>query len=431
MDEAQLFGLFVRLWEDVSHAEFYWELGVLGGVLALASGIGALLRRRLENPPNSSEGDFRRMGFGGLRRIATPAVAALLVYLARYVAGLVGWQHLSLLHLAVPLLVTWVLVRSVVYILRCVFSHGGFLSTFERLISLVIWVSLALEISGLSIFVIEALDDISFSFGKLKLSLWQILSGSVTIVSGLLIALWLASLIDRRLARSSSLDANVREVLGRVAKAILSLFALMVSLSMVGIDITALSVFSGALAVGLGFGLQKIASNYVSGFIILLDRSIRIGSLVAIDDVTSGTITNITTRYTVLKTLSGVELIIPNEHLVNNIVRNLSFSDTRVRLVVKLQVAYASNIEMAMSLMLNVAKAHPRVLTDPEPGVLLTDFADSGISLELGFWVADPEVGTGGVRSEISLAILKAFRENGVEIPFPQREVRILPTVSS
>ena len=241
-----------------------------------------------------------------------------------------------------------------------------------------------------------------------------------------MVALWGASLIERRLLAAQEMDANLREVLARLAKAVLSVVALLLSLSLVGIDVTALSVFSGALAVGLGFGLQKIASNYVSGFIILLDRSIRLGNLVALDDKTTGTVTRITTRYTVLQTLTGTEVIIPNEYLVSNMVRNLSFSDSQVRVTTSVSVAYDTDIERAMELMTAVALQHPRVLKDREPGVQLTQFGDSGLNLELGFWIADPEAGTGNVRSEINLAVLRSFRENSIVIPFPQREVRVL-----
>jgi small-conductance mechanosensitive channel len=270
------------------------------------------------------------------------------------------------------------------------------------------------------------LEQVSFKVGKQTLDLWMLMHGAVTVGITLLIALWFASLIESRLLAAEQMDGNVREVLARLAKAILSVIALLCSLSLVGIDVTTLSVFSGALAVGLGFGLQKIASNYVSGFIILLDRSIRLGNLVAVDDKTSGTVTQITTRYTVLRTLSGTEVIIPNEYLVSNIIRNHSFTDTRIRVVVSVQVAYDTDLDKAMPLMAEAARQHPRVLADPAPGVLLTEFAESGISLELGFWVPDPEAGTGNVRSDISLVIWKAFREHGIEIPCPQREVRLL-----
>ena len=273
---------------------------------------------------------------------------------------------------------------------------------------------------------IDALEQVSFRVGKQKFDLWMLIHGTVTIGVTLLVALWVASLLESRLMAADRMDANLREVMARLAKAVLTVVALLCSLSLVGIDVTALSVFSGAFAVGLGFGLQKIASNYVSGFIILLDRSIRLGNLVAVDTATSGTVSQITTRYTVLKTLTGTEVIIPNEYLVSNIVRNLSFSDTRVRVAVTVQVAYQTDLDQAMQIMVEAARRQERVLSDPEPAVLLTDFAESGINLELGFWVSDPEAGTGGVRSNINMAIWKAFRDNGIEIPYPQREIRVI-----
>jgi len=222
------------------------------------------------------------------------------------------------------------------------------------------------------------------------------------------------------------MDSSIRVVISRLVKAVLSVIALLLGLSIVGIDITALSVFSGALAVGLGLGLQKIASNYVSGFIILLDQSIRLGHLVALDATTSGVVTKITSRYTVLRMLTGTEVIVPNEYLVSNIIRNESYSDSQLRVVVSLQVSYGADLDLAMRLMGEAAMAQPRVLSEPAPLVLLTAFADSGINLELGFWVGDPQQGTGAVRSAINMAIWRSFRENGIDIPFPQREVRLI-----
>ena len=177
---------------------------------------------------------------------------------------------------------------------------------------------------------------------------------------------------------------------------------------------------------GLGLGLQKIASNYVSGFIILLDRSIRIGNVVAIDPLTTGVVTQITSRYTVVRTLTGTEVIIPNEYLVSNIVRNESFTDSRVRFILTVQVAYDTNLDIAMRLMHEAALANQRVLAEPTPQVLLMAFAESGINLDLNFWISDPQNGTGSIRSAINLSIWRAFREHGIQIPFPQREVRLL-----
>jgi len=426
MTEKQMFALLTQIWGDLQHAQFFWVALALALILAFSAWFSYRLRGQEHKYQHSGQSALRSFGIGSLKRIAFPLVALIFVLILRKILVALHWEHLSLLYLAGPLLVSWALVRILVYVLRCVFSEGGFLKTFERVITSAIWGWMVLGITGLDDPLIELFEQVSFSFGKQTINLWMLMHGAVTVGVTLLIALWVASLIDNRLTATEHLDVNMRVVLGRLAKAVLLLIALLSSLSLVGIDVTTLSVFSGALVVGLGLGLQKIASNYVSGFIILLDRSIRLGNLVTIDDRTAGTVTQITTRYTVLRTLTGTEVIIPNEYLVNNIVRNQSFTDTRVRVAVAIQVAYSTDLDKAMRLMAEAAREQPRVLAEPAPGVLLTDFADSGINLELGFWVADPEDGTANTRSIINLAIWKSFSENGIEIPYPQREVRIL-----
>ena len=272
---------------------------------------------------------------------------------------------------------------------------------------------------------IDLLESVSIPVGKQKLNLWLVAQGIVTVVVTLLIALWLSGLVDVKLAQAQDMDGNLRVVFSRLTKAVLIVLAVLIGLPLVGIDPTTLSVFGGALGVGLGFGLQKIASNYVSGFIILLDRSIRIGNVIAVAGE-RGQVTRITARYTVLKAATGVEAIVPNEVLVGSVVLNESFTDPRVRFPLRVQVSYACDVEQAMLLMEGVARAQPRVLADPQPKASIVDFADSGIVLELGFWIADSQMGTIALRSDINLAIWKAFRTAGIEIPYPQREVRVI-----
>ena len=432
MNENRIFALLDQLWSDLHASDFIWQVLVL--LLALGVAWWLSFRLRQQNEQRSGEvgaqSALRTFGSGSLKRIAFPLIALVLVVILRKVLAALHWEHLSLLHLAGPLLVSLALARMFAYVLRRVLPQGLFLTSFERVVTVIIWFGVILHLTGLADPVIEALEQVSIPVGKQKLDLWMLVHGTVTVGVTLLVALWIASLIESRLMAAERLDANLREVMARLAKAVLAVIALLSSLSLVGIDVTALSVFSGALAVGLGFGLQKIAANYVSGFIILLDRSIRLGNLVAVDATTTGTVSQITTRYTVLKMLTGTEVIIPNEYLVSNIVRNLSFSDTRVRVAVNVQVSYKTDLDQAMQLMIDAARQQERVLSDPEPAVMLTDFADSGINLELGFWIPDPEAGTGGVRSDINLAIWKAFRESGIEIPYPQREVRVLGSPS-
>ena len=426
MSERQMFALLHELWSDFQHPNFVWEVLALVLILAVSWWLSLMLRATEHAHHSTERSALSAFGVGSLKRMAFPIVALVLVFILRKVLKSMQWDHLSLLELAVPLLVSWALVRVTVYLLRCIFPVGGFLRRFERWLTSAIWVGVALNITGLDDSVIETFEQVSFRVGKQTLDLWMVMHGAVTVGVTLLIALWIASLIESRLMAAEQMDGNMREVLARLAKALLSVIALLCSLSLVGIDVTALSVFSGALAVGLGFGLQKIASNYVSGFIILLDRSIRLGNLIAVDATLSGTVSQITTRYTVLRTLTGTDVIIPNEYLVSNIIRNQSFTDTRIKDGVSIQVAYNTDLEKAMQLMVEAARQHPRVLDEPEPGAGISAFAENGINLDLGFWLSDPEVGTGGVRSDINLAIWKAFRDNQIEIPFPQREVRIL-----
>ena len=426
MNETVLFSLLIDLWRDFHEPAFLWQILALALSLLLAWALSRYWRKQDFARASSDYGRLRLFGTGSLKRVAFPLLALLLVLIVRKLFRVAHFGPVSLFDLAVPLLLSMALVRAAIYVLRHALAPGSWLATSERLIATSIWLCLALYLTGLADPIIDMLEQVSFHLGKQKLDLWTLLNGLVIVVTTVLVALWLAGVVERRLLASENLDSNIRVVLGRLVKAVLSVVALLLSLSIVGIDITALSVFSGALAVGLGFGLQKIASNYVSGFIILLDRSIGIGNLVGIDATTSGVVTQITARYTVLRTLAGTEVIIPNEYLVSNIVRNESFSDPRLRVAVSVQVAYGTDLELAMRLMTDAALAQPRVLADPAPQALLTLFADSGINLELGFWIADPEEGTAAVRSAINLAIWRAFREHAIEIPFPQREVRLI-----
>ena len=427
MSEKQIFALLRQLWKDVYTPEFYWVLLLLVLVLSLSWWLARCLKNCLpEQAPEEEQSRMRVFGEGGLQRLSYPLFAMILVFSMNKLLAYLGWKCLSLLSLAGTLLLAWTLVRLLVYVLRCVFFRSALLRMFERFITIAVLFWVILDMSGSADPLIEALQKVVFVVGRQKLDLWTILHGTATVCFTLLIALWIASLIEHRLTKTEQIDANMREVLARLAKALLLTVALLFSLPLVGIDVTTLSVFSGALAVGLGFGLQKIASNYVSGFIILLDRSIRLGNLIAIDDTITGTVTQISTRYTVLRTLTGIEHIIPNEYLVGNIVRNLSFTDTQLRVPISLRVSFDSDLDKVMPLLLELGRQHPRVVADPAPFAMVTGFSDYGVNIDLGVWVDDPEKGTGDVRSDISRTILKAFREHGIEIPYPHREVRMI-----
>lgn len=331
----------------------------------------------------------------------------------------------TMLAVAVPLLLAFAVIRAVLYILGRSFPNARWLADFGRLFALLAWGVVALHITGLLPEIIDFLESVSFGAGKQRLNLWIILQGVGAVLVTLLGGLWAGGLVEARLMAAESIDTSLRVVLSRLARALLIVIAVLVGLPLVGIDLTMLSVFGGALGVGLGFGLQKIAASYVSGFIILLDRSIRIGDLISVGS-DRGQVSRITTRYTVLKGQTGLEAIVPNEVLVSSVVQNESYTDTRVRISVPVQVSYGAGIERAMAILTEAARVEPRVLADPPPKAFLTSFADSGINLELGFWIEDPQEGTLQIRSDINLRIWSEFKAAGIEIPFPQREVRIV-----
>jgi small-conductance mechanosensitive channel len=372
-----------------------------------------------------TEGTGRLGDAGG--RLAFPLTGMALTGLA--LLALKPFIHVNLLKLAMPLLGSLALVRSVVFVLRQAFPRATWLTAWERIIATFVWGWLALYLTDLAPAVIDALEQVDFKIGKQHVNLWMILHGAVTVFLTVVAALWVAGIIERRLMRVDHLDSSLRIVGVRVAKALLTVAAVLTSLTLVGIDMTALSVFTGALGVGLGLGLQKIASNYVSGFIILLDRSIRIGNFVQIGTDT-GEVTQITTRYTVLRHPGGAEFIVPNETLIASTVQNQTYSDKRLRLASVIGVAYGTDLELACRLMCEAAAAQPRVIADPPPKVLLTAFAESSFNLELGFWIADPEEGRGNILSDVNFAVWRAFQANGVSIPFAQREIRILNEAS-
>ena len=412
--------LLLALWKDLRDVGILWQLAVIGASLALAGWLAYLLRPRM----HAGAGSKLEIGLGGLRRLAFPLVALSLVLIGR--SSLAHFQSgVSLLSLAVPLLTAMAIIRFVVYVLRLVFAPGSLLATFERAIAWLVWLCFALYVAGLAPDIIEFFDGISFKFGTHRVSLLLIGQAVVLVLVAVLLALWTGRLLEEQLMAAQGVDMTLRVMLSKLLRALMVLLAVLIVLPAVGIDLTALSVFGGALGVGLGFGLQKIASNYISGFIILLDRSVTIGDLVSIEKHT-GKLTRMTARYVVVRALDGTEAIIPNETVITSTVINQSYSDRKVAVAMPVQVSYACDLELAMRLMLETAQRHSRVLADPAPRVQIRGFADNGIDLELSAWVDDPEQGKANLRSDIFLGIWREFKAHGIEIPYPQREVRLL-----
>lgn len=409
------FSEFLNRVEQVQVRTMSVELAVLAACVAAA---WALCRWFGRDQPEDSIW-FGERTFDGL---LFPLLALVLTDLAR--RAVLGFQPVLLLRIAVPVFLSLVAIRLFARVLRAVFPTSSLVRLVERTISWIAWIGAILWIVGLLPPVLAELDEITLAFGKTRVSVRTIFEGILSAGVVLVIALWIASTIEKRILREAVTDLSMRKVASNAIRAFLLLVGLLFALSAVGVDLTALSVLGGALGVGLGFGLQKLAANYVSGFVILLERSIRIGDNVKVDGF-EGRITDIKTRYTLVRAGNGRESIVPNESLITSRVENLSLADLKFNITTSIVVGYESNVSQVQEILCSAARAQARVMSAPAPIAYLTNFAPDGLEFTLHFWITDPDKGKDNVRSAINVAILEALRAASIDIPYPQRVVRV------
>jgi small-conductance mechanosensitive channel len=356
--------------------------------------------------------------------------------LALLLAVAVRWglnEHLisPVFAVAVPILMSLAVIRLVVKVLHRAFPSSSAMRVVERSISWLAWITVVAWITGLLPLVLRELDSVTWTLGSTRISVRNLLEGLLAAGLVLVLALWVSAALEARLlagaepGRADSL--SVRKMAANALRALLMFIGLMLALSAAGIDLTALGVLGGALGVGLGFGLQKLAANYVSGFVILAERSMRIGDLVRVDNF-EGRITDINTRFTKIRAPNGRESIVPNEILITQRVENASLADDKLLLNTLVQVAYGTDVPALIPVLEEALRKVPRVLSDPPPSVLLTQFAADGLELTIAFWIGDPENGQNNVRSAVNLTILQLFEARGVQIPFPQRVLHMAPS---
>jgi small-conductance mechanosensitive channel len=357
-----------------------------------------------------------------------PLVALVLTYSAMLV--LAQRQPVALLKVAVAVLISLAGIRFLARVLTLVFPASRFARLVERLFSWLAWIAAVLWIVGLLPAVMDEMNSIRFVFGTSKVSLLNLAEGLLSSSVVLVLALWISAVLEKRILRETVGDLSLRKVAANSIRAVLLLVGLLFALSATGVDLTALSVLGGAIGVGLGFGLQKLAANYVSGFVILFERSLRIGDTVRVENF-EGTVMDIKTRYTLIRALNGRESIVPNEKLISERVENLSLADPRILLTTDVTVGYDSDVNAVQQILVDAALACERVLTDPEPGARLARFGADGLEFTLLFWIADPAAGQLNVRSDVNLRVLKGLRDAGIEIPFPQRVVHMRAAASA
>ncbi len=408
--EIQL--IWQEIQTDIKTPVIMWQFGIIVAAVSLAWLINGALRNyvMLHAP------EHWKIAIGSINRTLFPLSTLLFILLSQWVLS--GWQHTSLLQLASRLFLAMAVIRLIVYLLRYLFSPGGWLKTLENIIGWTVWGVLALHLTGVLPQITQSLADMRFNIGKNPVNLLLVLQALLTVVITIFIALWLSRIMENKLMRAEQVNVNLRVVLGKLIRIVLLFVAALVALSAVGLDITLLSVFGGALGVGLGFGLQRIASNYVSGFIILLDKSMQIGDVVTVDRH-YGFVRDMRSRYMVLAKHDDTHVIIPNESLITTAVVNHSLTSHTERVQLQFTIAFDSDLEHVITLAKEIASRQSRVLKTPAPEAHINSFGEHGVELIVTVWVADPENSVGAMRSAIYLEIWKAFKQHEIKFVKP------------
>ncbi len=404
---------------QLMHTSVLLELAALSVCAALAWALVWLLARSI----GQREINATLFGRNRMDGVLFPMLWVVLAYAARPL--LLHWMPLAVFKIALPVLLALLAIRLSVKVLQVAFHDTPWIHLLERSISWLVWLGMVLWVSGLLPVVLEELDQITLPIGGGRLSVRTLIEGALTAGVVLIVTLWISALIESRLLRQATgSELSLRKAASNATRVTLMTVGLLVALSSVGVDLTTLSVLGGAIGVGVGFGLQKLAANYVSGFVILAERSMRIGDSVRVDGF-AGCITEINARYTVIRALNGTESIVPNELLLTCRVENLSLSNSLNWQSTTVSVAYDSDVGVVMELLKQAALNHARVLQDPAPSVTLTAFGADGLEFKLGYWVNDPENGSDNLKSLINLDILSLLRSRHITIPYPQRVVQL------
>lgn len=402
---------------DVWVVETLLELVVILLCIALGGLVARPFKPRLTRLIEERNWQTLTVGrfLAALQQVLAFALSVMLLSLAMVIFQRFQWSS-RIINTAMSLLSAWVVIRLVTSILRE--------PAWRRYIALLTWTLAALHILNLLHAFLGLLDSLAVTLGGVRISILLIIKAVIFLTILLRLSLGASSLLEKRIRTMEGLTPSIQVLLSKALKITLLAVAVIVTLSSLGINLSAFAFFGGAIGVGVGFGLQKVVSNLVSGVILLLDRSIKPGDVIEVGS-TYGRIESLGARYVSVATRDNTEYLIPNEDLITTQVINWSFSDKLVRLKVEVGVSYNSDIHEVMRLMLAAAAGIPRVLSNPKPLCQLKNFGDSSIDMELRLWISDPENGVSNVCSDVRIAVWDAFKANGIEIPFPQRDLHI------
>ena len=416
MNYSSAYNLWLELIADLQSPDFLSQLFVL--ILCMLA--GWVLSRSWSQ---RFSGDSERlhtltMPADSFRKVLAPLLIVIFIEIA--IAFMKSWHHVGVLRVAVPLLLSLSLIRAVFFLLRKAFVKDGnvgrLIQAFEQTFALLVWIGFALYVTGLWPELVLILDETTIPIGRHRESLLVIIQALLSVGFTVVLALWASAALEQKLMQLETFHSSLRVVIARAGRAFFLLLAVLTSLSLVGIDLTVLSVFGGALGVGLGLGLQKLVSSYVSGIVILVERSLSLGDIISVDRF-KGEVIQINARCTILRGSDGSETVIPNEMMVSLPVQNFSLTDRRVRLTAGLFVAYSTDINNLAKEAKKLSLSVSRVLTDPAPELIVKRLASEGLELELAFWISDPEQGTSVLISEINMGLLSLIRSLDIQIP--------------
>jgi small-conductance mechanosensitive channel len=406
------------------------EIGVLAVCLLLGGLVGLELRRRNERQPNKPPMALSWRYFGTQGNVVvTPIIVMLVLVMIANSTLLAAHFDVSLLGGAARLILAYIVVRSAVLVFAASLGNKSWIQTWETRVALLIWLAIAAEYLGWLDPIIATLDSLGVAAGKSRITVWSVLKLLFTLTLFMLVATWISRWVERRVKRLTSVAVSTRIGIAKFANAFLIALSILIGLNAAGVDLTALTVLTGAVGLGLGFGLQSIAANFVSGFVLLMDRSIKPGDVISLSGQSGtstenfGWVQELRGRYVVVRDRDGVEMLVPNQQLISNAVINWSYTDPRIRLKLPIRISYRDDPELALKVLLEACVGQARVLREPPPVSRLMHFSDSGIELELRFWISDPQEGVNNVRSEVNRAIWRLFKEHQITIPMAQREI--------
>ena len=402
-------------------------------VLAAVAGVVAahFIRAAVARSPLSGTHGLLSRVLRGLGATSTALVALVVLLAARGILAL-GATTPGIIDIGIQLAAVMLAVRLGIYVLALALGPRSWIARWESRLSLIVWVLLGFSLLGWFEFIETSLDSIDLVPGKKEFTLWSLIKGLFVITLFIVVASLVSRTVEARVMKISGLALSTRVGISKFTYFFLLGLGVLLGINAAGVDLTALTVLTGAVGIGLGFGLQAIASNFVSGFVLLMDKSIKPGDVISFTGMTGtstenfGWVQELRGRYVVVRDRDGVETLVPNQQLITNSVINWSYSDPRVRLKLPVRISYQDDPEVAMAVLVEAAHCNPRVLREPGPVSRLMNFGDSGIELELRFWIADPQEGVNNVRSDVNRSIWRAFRERGITIPVAQHDVRMV-----